>query len=148
MDNIFYLRRNLPMMRRLLIILSVTVLVFGIFSSCELIVERDLEGSWIMDTTMTAGFAVGDGTLSLTFFDENSGIEAYLGSGNLGGINYSVTALYDPDFGVGNMLLFFDGTIDPDDDIMFEGTYSSGAASGDYTGSGNYFGDDGTFVMN
>jgi hypothetical protein len=135
------------MLKKIMGFIMAACMVMFFFSACELGESHDLEGDWIM-TTDPHDY---DGTFSLHFDLKFMTLEAYTGHGTLGGIDFDFYVTYDTASG-GLLLDVYTAGEDPDtsdNDILFDGNYTSGnPVTGTYEGGafGVYDGDTGNFT--
>jgi hypothetical protein len=147
--------RRQHMIKRFLILLSVLVAGMFLAASCELVVERPLEGGWNL-YTFPDGVSndYGNGTVSMSFSQEQTipifgTAELYTGSASLDGDSWVVAAVYVPSANLVSMQLSLVGASDPSTDyIGFSGTLAAGVINdGDYVGNGIFGADSGVFDL-
>jgi hypothetical protein len=140
------------MLKKIMGFIMAACMVMFFFSACELGESHELDGDWTITTTWIAGpDHFGDGTFSLHFDLKFMTLEAYIGHGTLGGVDFDFYAYYDTASGDLLLDVYLAGE-DPDtsdNDILFDGNYTSGnPVVGTYEGGafGVYDGDTGNFT--
>jgi hypothetical protein len=129
------------MKRFSLLALVLLVALLGL-SGCKEDESALLAGSWTLDSTESVAGALelGDGSFSLTYMLTFFGIEAYSGSGTIGGNAYLISASYVPDLQSVTISLYQGAEdIETDSIDLDDMSYSGGdMLDGNYDGWGVY----------
>ncbi|MBN2441142.1 MAG: hypothetical protein JXJ04_07340 [Spirochaetales bacterium] len=133
--------------------LLIAIILIG-FASCD-IESYPMEGDWTISTTTSTGTNLGNGTYTLTFWQE---IEAlgntwvyYQGTGTIGGTPYDFYLSIDTGDPIDgyDLTLYTAGTDPstiPPDWMDFEGDTDGSPITGVYNGFGIYSANTGTFT--